>query len=477
MSSSAQTPLTAAEAGQLLANGAVTAVELARHYLDRIAEFGPALNAVIATDTDRALRAAADSDARRGSGKSLGPLDGIPILIKDNIEAAGLPATAGSRALLSSAPLTDAPLVDRLRAAGLVLLGSTNLSEWANFRSTASTSGWSAVGGQTRNPYDTSRNTSGSSSGSAVAVAARLAPLAVGTETDGSIVHPGGICGVVGFKPTLGTVPGGGIVPIASRQDTAGPMTRTVADATALYAVLSGRPIRPRPSTLDGRRVAIWRPNQLSPEVEAVLSRAESLLREAGCLTQESRAETSGPFDDAEFQALVSEFAQELPAYLAARPGEHPRSWPDLLAFNRADDVELSMFSDEIFGLAAEAPPAGSDKHLAARAEADSGAAQALNAALGGCDLAITLSNSPAWPIRYGDSESHGVLTSSPCAVTGSPSLTMPAGLVHGLPVGISVLGRRGQDEDLLSFAAALEALLGSPVAPPEMVASRPERT
>jgi amidase len=469
MSSSVQTPLTAGEAGQLMADGAITSVELTRLYLGRIAEYGPALNAVIATGADLALLAAAGSDARRSSGELLSPLDGVPILVKDNIEAVGLPATAGSRALLNSAPVTDAPLVGRLRDAGLVVLGSTNLSEWANFRSTASTSGWSAVGGQTRNPYDISRNTSGSSSGSAVAVAARLAPLAVGTETDGSIVHPGGVCGVVGFKPTVGTIPGTGIVPIASRQDTAGPMARTVADAAALYGVLAGRPIRLPLTALDGQSVAVWRPSQLSTEVEAVLARAAALLRDAGCLTEESHTEASGPFDDAEFQALVSEFAGELPAYLAARPGDHPRSWPELLAFNRADNVELSMFSDEIFGLAAEAPPMGSEKHLAARAEADRGAAQALDAALAGCELAITLSNSPAWPIRYGDSESHGVLTSSPSAVTGSPNVTMPAALVHGLPVGISVLGRHGQDEQVLSFAAALEALLGSPVPPPEL--------
>ncbi|MDQ2958313.1 MAG: amidase family protein, partial [Actinomycetota bacterium] len=230
---------TAAEAARLLESGALSAVELAEYYLDRIARLDPELNAVLAIAPD--VRAAAEaSDARRQAAGTLGPLDGIPLLIKDNIEAVGLPCAAGSRALLGSPPVADAPLVSRLRAAGLVLLGATNLSEWANFRSTSSTSGWSAVGGQTRNPHDRSRNTSGSSSGSAAAIAAGLAPLAVGTETDGSIVSPAGVCGVVGFKPTVGRVPGAGIVPISSRQDIAGPMARTVADARALFAVLAG---------------------------------------------------------------------------------------------------------------------------------------------------------------------------------------------------------------------------------------------
>src|SRR5439155_11248849 len=182
------------------------------------------------------------------------------------------PGTAGSRALLNSPPAADAPLVARLRAAGLVVLGSANLSEWANFRSTLSTSGWSAVGGQTTNPYDIGRNTSGSSSGSAAAIAAGLVPLSVGTETDGSIVSPAGVCGVVGFKPTLGTVPGQGIVPISSLQDTAGPMARTVADAAQLYAVLAAAPITPASLRLDGLRIALWHPDDLPAEVAEVLS-------------------------------------------------------------------------------------------------------------------------------------------------------------------------------------------------------------
>ena len=456
---------TAAEARRLLAEGALSALELTDFYLQRIARLNPRLNAVLAVDADGARSAAEASDARRRDGAPLGPLDGVPVLIKDNIEAVGLPGTAGSRALLDSAPAADAPLVERLRNAGLVVLGSTNLSEWANFRSTASTSGWSAVGGQTRNPFDPDRNTSGSSSGSAAAIAAGLAPLAVGTETDGSIVSPAGVCGVVGFKPTLGRVPGAGIVPISSRQDTAGSMARTVADAAALFAVLAGQafaePAEPPPLPLAGRRLAVWRPDGMTEEVGAVFEAVVEVLRGAGCALTDAHAATASPFEDAEFQALLAEFSVELPAYLRARPGPHPRDWPGLLAFNRADEVELSRFSDEIFQLCSELE-GGTDSsaYQEHRRTADTACAQALAGVLGDCEFALAPTNSPAWPISYGDAPEHGLLTSSLCAVTGSPSISLPAGAATGLPIGVSVLGRRGEDEQLLAFAASLQAAL-----------------
>jgi amidase len=455
---------TAAEAHRLLTEGALSALELTDFYLDRIDRLNPRLNAVLALDADGARSAAEASDARRRAGAPLGPLDGVPILVKDNIEAAGLPGTAGSRALLNSPPAADAPLVERLRGAGLVVLGSTNLSEWANFRSTASTSGWSAVGGQTRNPFDPDRNTSGSSSGSAAAIAAGLAPLAVGTETDGSIVSPAGVCGVVGFKPTLGRVPGAGIVPISSRQDTAGPMTRTVADAAALFAVLAGGSPAAESAELQGlagRRVALWRPDGMTEDVTAVFDAVADRLRKAGCVLTDTRAATSSPFEDAEFQALLAEFSVELPAYLRGRSGPHPRDWPGLLAFNRADEQELSRFSDEIFGLCSELQGGTeSEEYQQHRQTADEACAQALADVLGDCEFALAPTNSPAWPISYGDEPEHGLLTSSLCAVTGSPSISLPAGAAAGLPIGVSVLGRRGEDERLLAFAADLQAAL-----------------
>jgi amidase len=454
---------TAAEASRLLNEGSLSARDLTEFYLDRIDRLNPRLNAVLALDADGARAAATASDARRRDGAQLGPLDGVPMLIKDNIEAVGLPCTAGSRALLDSPPAADAPLVTRLRDNGLVVLGSANLSEWANFRSTASTSGWSAVGGQTRNPFDPERNTSGSSSGSAAAIAAGLAPLAVGTETDGSIVSPAGVCGVVGFKPTLDRIPGAGIVPISSRQDTAGPMARTVDDAARLFAVLAGGSpaAAPQPPALAGTRLALWRPDGMTAEVAAVFDAVAEVLSGAGCELSEAHAPMSSPFEDAEFQALLAEFSVELPAYLRGRPGPHPYDWPGLLAFNRADEVELSRFSDEIFGLCADvAGGVESEAYLEFRRTADAGCEQALAEVLGDRDFALAPTNSPAWPISYGPSGEHGLLTSSLCAVTGSPSISLPAGTADGLPLGVSVLGRRGSDEQLLAFAAQLQALL-----------------
>jgi amidase len=455
-----------ASAGELaaaLAAGRVTAVELAQLHLGRIAELNPALHAVIAVDEAGALAAAAESDERRRRGHTAGALDGIGVLVKDNIEAIGLPCTAGSRALLDSPPGRDAPLVTRLRAAGMVVLGATNLSEWANFRSTASTSGWSAVGGQTENPWRAGHNTSGSSSGSAAAAAAGLAPLTVGTETDGSIVSPSGACGAVGFKPTRGSVPGAGIVPISSRQDGAGPITRTVADAAALYGVLAGRTVSADGFDPAGCPVAVWTPEGATPAAIEVLQAATRALGGAGCRVTVGHASPGGPFEEAEFDALVAEFAAELPAYLAGRPGPHPRTWEALLAFNRADPVELSRFGDEIFSLAAAAPPLDHPRYLQARATADRSAHQALQDCLGGCELAITLTNLPAWPTGYGAAETQHLSTSSPSAVTGAPSLSLPGGWIEGLPVGISVLGRPGADEQVLAFGRLLEGLLDRP--------------
>jgi amidase len=453
--------LDAAQAARLFAAGELSSVELTEHLLARIERYDHALNSVLALDKDGARVAARAADDRRRQGEVLGPLDGIPLLIKDNVEVVGLPGTAGSRALLDSPPLADAPLVTRARQAGLVILGAANLSEWANFRSTASTSGWSAVGGQARNPYDPSRNTSGSSSGSAVAVAAGFSPLSVGTETDGSIVSPAGVCGVVGFKPTLGTVPGAGIIPISVRQDTAGPMARTVADAVALNAVLTGQPVAPvPPMSLNGARLGFWVPDDSPDGVSSIFADCLAALRAAGAVPVPGTGAVTSPFADAEFDALVSEFAVELPAYLQSRPGNHPKTWDELLAFNRADPIELSLFSDEILQLAATAPPLTSESYLTARRTATEANLAALESVLSGCDLAVVPTNAPAWPIEYGTADHFWVLTSSICAVTGGPSITVPAGMVDGLPVGVSVLGRPGQDAAVLALGAALEQIL-----------------
>ncbi len=460
------TSFTASEAAGLLASGASSAVELAEFYRARIDRIDPSLRAVLAMSAT-ALDDAAASDRRRSAGASLGPYDGIPILLKDNIEAVGLPGSAGSRVLAASPVELDAPLVARLRAAGMIVLGATNLSEWANFRSTASTSGWSAVGGQTGNPFDPGRNPSGSSSGSGAAIGAGLAPWAIGTETDGSIVSPAGHCGVVGFKPTAGTVPSEGIVPLSPVQDTAGPLTRTVADAAELWAVLADIALDASgdsmsdgaPESLAGVPVSVWRPDGLSAEVGAVLSTVAGWLTSAGAAVRPapSLEKPTGPFADAEFQALVGDFAVALPAYLAGRPGSHPRTWPELLAFNRADEVELSRFGDEIFALAAAADP---ERAASARTDCSARAERELAAVLGDAAFAVTVTNGPAQPIRYGVAEHEAVSTSSLCAITGAPSITLPGMFVDGMPVGISLLARRDQDLDLLRWAAAVEKLL-----------------
>ena len=328
-----------------------TPVALATYYLQRIAELNPILGAVTTVSPD-ALSEAAARDQE--SPASRGPLHGVPVLVKDNIDVRGLPATAGSPALGGGADRGDAFLVTRLREAGAVILGKANLSEWANFRSPRSTSGWSTLGGQAANPHALDRNPSGSSSGSGVAVAAGLAPMAIGTETDGSIVCPASACGVVGIKPTLGLVSRHGIVPISSAQDTAGPMARTVAEAAALLGVLAGPdPADPvtaaaagRPAdytafldagALAGARLGVWRDgcHEAGDTIMAVLDAALDVLRDLGATVLDP-VELPGAagISDPEWVSLLHEFKREINGYLRAVPGHAPRSLAELIDFN-----------------------------------------------------------------------------------------------------------------------------------------------
>lgn len=490
---------------QGLESGAFTAAELTRCYLDRIGRLNPVLRAVIAVHPD-ALAAAEASDAARRRGRPPRPMEGIPVLVKDNIAVTGLPTTAGSLALAASAP-PDGFCVTRLRAAGALIIGKANLSEWANFRSERSTSGWSSAGGQVRNPHVLDRNPSGSSSGSAAAVAAHLAPLAVGTETDGSITCPASACGVVGVKPTLGLVSRSGIVPISHLQDTAGPMARSVADAAVLLRVLAGvDPAGPatrvahgrasasegpvigsaalgsaavEPATFDlaaldpaaldggalsGSRLGIWRDGSSTadPATEAVLDTAVAVLRGSG-------AEVIDPVDlpgtadiaEPEFAALFHEFKHDLNAYLATLPPGQPRSLAELIDFNARHAAQvMPFFGQDIFERAEETSGDLADEaYLAVRGQAAALARGALDTPLTQhrLDAVVALAANPAWPTDpvLGD---HDVFhTSTPAAVAGYPAVTVPAGMVHGLPVGLTFMAAAWREPRLLALAYAFE--------------------
>jgi amidase len=470
---------TARNLSQALAAGTLTAAELTDFYLARIERLNPAVRAVITVGHDAAAEAAA-SDARRLARAALGPLDGIPVLIKDNIGAVGLPATAGSPALQHAAA-ADAFLVGRLRAAGAVILGKANLSEWANFRSRPSSSGLSTLGGQAVNPHGTGRSPSGSSSGSAVAVAAGLAPAAVGSETDGSIVSPAGSCGVVGIKPTLGLVSRTGIVPISAAQDTAGPMTRTVADAAVLLTAMAGPdPADPAteaaaghatdyatfldPAALDGARLGVWRAGSAPADAAtvAILEAALATMRGQGAqIIDPVELADAEKLAEPEFAALTHEFKHDINAYLASLDGDHPADLAGLIAFNNRNAAEvLNHFGQELFEAAeATSGDLGEADYVEARSAASRIARSGLDAALGdfNLDAVIALTGHPAWLTDHVLGDYHGWGTSGPAAVSGYPSISVPAGLVSGLPVGLSFIGPAWSEPRLIALAHAFE--------------------
>ncbi|WP_296949957.1 amidase [uncultured Massilia sp.] len=463
--------------------GTLTAVALAQRYLARIAAIdkaGPAINAVIELNPD-ALAIAADLDRERKAGKVRGPLHGIPVLLKDNIATGDRMSTsAGSLALDGVRASRDAFIVQRLRAAGAVILGKTNLSEWANMRSTHSTSGWSGRGGQTRNPYALDRNPSGSSSGAGAAMATSLATLAVGTETDGSIVSPASTCGIVGIKPTLGLVSRSGIIPIAHSQDTAGPMTRSVADAALLLAALAGpdpqdaatADSRGKPADfaaalrgdgLRGKRIGVAR-NAFGSDkaVDAVVEAELAVLKAQGAVLVDVQVPNIDKYGDSELAVLLAEFRPGLEAYLAAYAPHAPvKTMADVIAFNEKQAArELRFFGQEHL-VAAQAMPgledaayraALADNRRHARAE---GIDQVLRAEK--LDALVAPTGGVAWLTDYINGDHYGGSFSSPAAVAGYPHVTVPAGHVHGLPVGISFVGTAWTDAALIGMAHAYE--------------------
>jgi amidase len=444
--------------------GRLSSVRLTAFYLQRIERLNPRLHAVLATNPD-ALRIAAASDSRRDRHGARSPMEGIPVLLKDNVDTRDRQrTTAGSLAMTGARPARDAHLVTRLRAAGAVILGKANLSEWANFRSTTSTSGWSAVGGQTANPYVLDRNPCGSSSGSAVAVAAHLATVAIGTETDGSIVCPAGANGIVGVKPSIGLVSGAGVVPISAEQDTAGPMARNVVDAAILLAAIADRPTRLQQSnSLRGKRIGVWRDvtGGRSPETDAAFADAVRRLRGLGATTVEVSIPYLDIVDANEFPALLTEFKHDLNAYLAATPGRHPADLAGLIEFNRANAAaEMPYFGQELFEQAQATTGDLTDpEYRRIRAAATDAARRGLDETLGAHDLdAIAApTNSPAWRTTLGSGDAFLFGSSSPAAVSGYANLSVPMAYAGPLPLGISFMGARFSERELLAIAYAFE--------------------
>lgn len=468
--------LGALEAAARLADGSLTSVALVEHLLARIEAREPALHALIAVHPE-ALEQARQSDARRAAGRALGRLDGVPVIVKDNIEALGLPATAGSRALAGRPAQRDASLVARLRAAGLVVLAAANLSEWANFRGRHSTSGWSGVGGLTDNPWRRGRSAGGSSSGSGAALAARYAPLAIGTETDGSITCPAALCGVVGLKPTVGRVPTDGIVPISGSQDAPGPMARSVADVAALLDVLVGgvahadpdaHPPRLRKYVLGAPRA--WLTGDAA--TDALFAAAVERVRAAGVAVVDLEiAPESDEVGADEVTVLVHEMADDLDAYLSGRPGAGPASVSAVVAFNAAHAAdELAHYGQEYLEAAVACAGRAAPEYVEARAR---NLAWAVDAVLApafahGVDALIAPAYGPAWTSRLagGDDFVGGAVTTAP-AIAGWPLLTLPIGLVDGLPIGMAVVGPAHGEETLLAVGAAIESAVAWSAAPP----------
>ena len=462
-----------------LASGRSTGKSLTARYLSRIAALDSKLRSVIETNPD-ALTLAQALDAERKSRGARGPLHGIPVLVKDNIDSADrMKTTAGSLALLAAPPpAKDAFVVRRLREAGAVLLGKTNLSEWANFRSRQSSSGWSGRGGQTRNPYALDRDPSGSSSGSAVAVAASLCAVAVGTETNGSIVSPARACGIVGLKPTVGLVSRSGIIPIAHSMDTAGPMARTVKDAAILLSAMAGKdpedpatagcqPAEDYTVFLDsgglrGARIGLARSFfGDNPRVDGLIKAAIEILKAKGAvLVDPAELGSAGAYSEASYQVMLYEFKADLEAYLARRGGP-VRTLAELIAWNEAHkNRELPLFGQDILVTAQAKGPLSEEAYLKALEKARRMAGpEGIDAVMDKhrLDALVAPTGGPAALIDplYG---SRGVGScSTPAAVAGYPHITVPAGFVRGLPVGLSFFGRAWSEPVLIKLAYAFE--------------------
>jgi len=473
---------TLAELGRAMEAGRLSSQELCRRYLERIRALDGRLQSILEVNP-QALETARRLDRERRDKGPRGGLHGVPVVLKDNIATAdAMETAAGSLALLGARPRHDAAVVRALRRAGAVLLAKTNLSEWANFRSTRSSSGWSGRGGQCRNPYVLDRSPCGSSSGTAAAVAANLAAVGVGTETDGSVVCPSAACGLVGIKPTVGLIGRSGIIPISRTQDTAGPMARTVADAVVLLAVMAG----PDPDdsasaaapyaasqlmaalkadSLKGVRIGVPRTKLFgySPPADTVTDTVVDLLRRLGAtVVDPADIPHVGEYDDAEMEVLLFEFKAGIEEYLRGLGPDVPvHDLAGLIRFNENHrDREMPFFGQEIFEMAVEKGPLSDPGYRKALARCGKLArAEGLDAAFSThrVDAFIAPTGSPVWPIDLINGDHFLGASSTPAAVTGYASLTLPAGFVHGLPVGVSLIGRAWSEPTLIRIAAVME--------------------
>ena len=451
---------------QALKANRYTEPQLVQLYQARVMEWNPKLKAVIELNPD-ASKEAERLQLLRASGKPLGPLHGIPILIKDNIATLDkMQTTAGSLALVGAKVKADAPIVTALRKAGAVILGKTNLSEWANMRSTHSSSGWSGRGGQTRNPYALDRSPSGSSSGTGSAIAASFAAAGIGTETDGSILSPSAACGLVGLKPTVGLLSGKGIIPISATQDTAGPMARTVFDVAILLGALTGKDYSGAmvAGSLKGKRIGIARKRFFGyhPATDKLAEDAIAVLKKLGAeIIDPADMPTVGTFDADEITVLLYELKDGLNQYFAGLASSPVKNLKELIALNNSVKAkELPFFGQEFLEQAQAKGPLTSPEYLKALEKCrKESREQGIDAVMKThkLDALFAPTQAPTWPIDLINGDHFLGGASSPAAVAGYPSITVPAGHVHGLPVGVAFWGRANSEATLLKIAFAFE--------------------
>jgi len=464
--------------------GKFTIKDVVQAYLDRIEEMdknGPALHSIILVNPDALSIATALDKEMKQPGKAKGALFGIPVVLKDNIDTHDkMPCTAGSRALMNSYPLQDSYVAKQLRAAGAVIIAKSNLSEWANFRGQLSTSGWSGLGGLTKNPYVLSRNPCGSSSGSAVAVSANLTVIAIGTETDGSIVCPSQTNGIVGIKPTVGLISRGGVIPISSTQDTPGPMGRTVRDVAICLGAMVGvdsADVKTQDSPghyyrdyttflkkdgLNGKRLGLFKaPYGINYKVDTLMNRAVAYLKSQGAEIIELQEITNAETDKNENVIMLYEYKEGLNSYFRSLgPKATIKSIDDLIAFNKADSIELRYFNQHYLEQARDKGDLNSMEYKQAldslmKGSRKEGIDKVMNA--NKLDAIIAPTGSPAWKSDLTNGDSFQIGTSSPAAQAGYPDITVPMGFIDELPVGISFFGRAWSEPVLLEIAYSYE--------------------